>query len=131
MRILITGSRTWPDPQILRDAILEVLKPAPGSVHTIVHGGAVGADSMADAVARSLGLVVEAHPAYWTIYGKRAGYVRNSDMVSLGADICLAFIHNNSRGATMCANLAQRAGIEVRRYFINTEKKNPNDETTR
>ena len=122
MRILITGSRTWPDPTMLREAILEALRGAPGSVHTIVHGNAVGADSMADAVARSLGLVVEAYPADWTQYGKKAGFIRNSEMVNLGADICLAFIHNNSRGATMCADLAEKAGIEVRRYVINTEK---------
>ena len=120
----------WGDPWLIKEAILEALSGQPGSVHTIIHGNAIGADSMADAVARSLNLETEVHPARWGEHQenckpsckaerrcKRAGYVRNAEMVAAGADICLAFIENESRGASMCAKLAEDAGIPTKRYI--------------
>jgi hypothetical protein len=112
MRILITGSRTWTDKvtvnQALRDAWLTFGRPY-GTI--VVHGGARGADYIADVYAKRLGFQTEKHDANWEQFGKAAGYLRNREMVDAGADICLAFIKNESKGATMCAALAQEAGI--------------------
>lgn len=130
MRILVTGSRDWRDVEGVRAAILDALSGQPGTDHTIIHGAAIGADSIADAVARQLGLKIEAYPALWSQHQdncskecrserrcKRAGYVRNAKMVAAGADICLAFIKDESRGASMCAKLAEDADIPTRRYI--------------
>lgn len=124
MRILVTGSRDWDDMNKVWDAIHE---QDPCVEHddcfdeshliTIVHGACpTGADAMADLVGREWGVRVERHPARWDELGKRAGFVRNAEMVNLGADVCLAFIKNESRGATHTADLAEKAGIPTRRF---------------
>lgn len=115
-RVLITGSRTWTDWHTIEVAIREeALKELSDTV--VVHGAADGADSLAGYLAQRMGLVVEVHPAEWKVYGRSAGFVRNRHMVGLGADVCLAFIKDRSRGATMCARLAREAGIPVKEYL--------------
>lgn len=113
-RILVTGSRDWADYPAVVAAIAEAANGDPAAV--VVHGGARGADLMADTAARSLKLGVEVHPANWQALGKSAGILRNRFMVDLGADVCLAFIRNGSRGATHCAGLAEARGIPTLRF---------------
>jgi len=113
-RVLVTGSRTWTDVQVVEDALdREYVDPA-GLI--LVHGAADGgADRHAEQWAAGLAapgepILIEAHPADWST-GKGAGPRRNAEMVAAGADVCLAFIRDNSRGATHCASLAHEAGI--------------------
>lgn len=110
-RVLITGSRTWDRADLIRDELERVLpdhKPA-----VIVHGHCPqGADAYADHLTQLVdGLTPERHPADWSTYGKRAGFIRNQAMVDLGADVCLAFIRDGSKGASHCAAAAEKAGI--------------------
>lgn len=116
-RILVTGSRTWTDrrsiQQALEQAALDAMTQARRVV--IVHGAAGGADAIAGAWARmqhadGWPVTEEPHPARWTT-GRSAGMDRNRQMVALGADLCLAFIRDNSPGASACAEMARRAGI--------------------
>lgn len=116
MRLLITGSRDWDNIQVITDTMV-VLKRIYGTDVLLVSGACpAGADRMCEDYAIHLGWLVERHPADWDRYGKSAGPIRNQEMVDLGADVCLAFIKNNSRGATMTANLAMDAGIETKIY---------------
>lgn len=110
MRILITGSRDW----VSRHTVEQAIKSYSDDSTTIVHGACpTGADLFAAEFAESSGFTVEAIPAQWGKYGKAAGPHRNRQMVDLGADICLAFIRNGSKGATGTARMAVDAGIEV------------------
>lgn len=114
-RILITGSRDWQDEIEIMSAIADIAIPPDG--WTLVSGACpTGADAIGEAFAEGLGLTVERHPADWAQHGKRAGFVRNAEMVNLGADVCLAFIRNGSKGASMTADIAERAGIPTRRF---------------
>lgn len=118
MRILFTGSRTWDNVATIIGAVqLEVwLAEAKQEETVFVHGACPrGADKIADDLAKQWGVAVETHPADWSI-GRSAGFVRNKQMVDLGADVCLAFIKDNSRGATHTANLAKAAGIPTKIY---------------
>lgn len=126
-RVLVTGSRSWPVPDVVWSALNDAQHEAliAGRPLVVVHGACPrGADAQAAdwaAVARQFTTTVaeEAHPADWRPGGtldRAAGFRRNAAMVQLGADICLAFIHNGSRGASHTAGLAEAAGIPVRQW---------------
>lgn len=70
---------------------------------------------MAERYCRRRGIITERHPADWS-KGRGAGHARNAVMVKLGADECLAFIRDASRGAGTCADRAEAAGIPVERF---------------
>lgn len=118
MRILITGSRDWGDYEAIVDVLVYEMGPDPYEA-TVVSGACpTGADALCEEVAKYLGATIERHPANWEKYGKPAGFIRNKEMVDLGADVCLAFIKNGSKGASMTARLAEEAGIPVKRYEV-------------
>src|SRR3990167_6985013 len=113
MRILVCGSRDWPDADMIRH-ILEQ-QPA-GSV--IVHGGARGADQMGGNIAKGLGFAVEEYPADWQRNGRAAGYMRNKQMVDSKPDLVLAFSYRSSKGTAHTIDLARQAGIKARVFTI-------------
>lgn len=87
---------------------------------TLVHGGAPGADNMAAYAAEELAthgwdIEIEEHPANWKQLGNYAGPARNKEMVDSGADVCLVFRRNKSRGTTNCIEEVEKAGIPI--YF--------------
>jgi YspA, cpYpsA-related SLOG family len=121
-RILVTGSRDWQDfarvSFELGLVIGEAYRDGYGKESIVVVHGAcpTGADAMAHEICRDYGWREETHPAAWHLQGSAAGPLRNKKMVGLGANVSLAFIRNCSRGASGCADLAEKAGIETRRF---------------
>ena len=122
-RILVTGSREFDDYSTMCIEIGGVMarrmataeRPYPKII--VVHGGARGADTLAQRAAEAFGMQTERHPADWETYGKRAGFIRNAEMVALGADLVLAFYKQGAgnKGTDHCARLAEKAGLPVRR----------------
>lgn len=111
MRVIVCGSRDWQDAA----AIQRRLSALPGEHEeiTIVHGAARGADHMASMAAADLGFAEEGYPANWEDYGRRAGILRNLEMLNDGADLVLAFQRNGSRGTQHTIDEARRRGIPV------------------
>lgn len=133
MRILITGSRTWDLYESISvritEAILDWVRDHPGLEKgpinwvSIVHGNCPkGADALADHFAtKILNCNVERMDADWSQFGRRAGFVRNRRMVNSAPDVCLAFIRDNSKGATGCRDLAKKAGIPTESFYYDDE----------
>lgn len=125
-RILVTGSRDWDDYETLQEALFYAWANFQNGWNTeeveitLVSGACpTGADRRAEEIwKKKAGMPIERHPADWKTHGKKAGFLRNKEMVDLGADVCLAFIKNNSKGATHTANLAEKAGIPTRRFEV-------------
>lgn len=113
MRILVTGSRYWDDADAIRDALCWSTLGIPWRQVFVVHGDAKGADTIADQMARGMGMIPEPHPADWSTYGRAAGPIRNQEMVDLGASVCLAFLKDGSIGTADCIRRAKKAGIPV------------------
>lgn len=132
IRILVTGSRDWKASYIVTKAINEFIIDRCGIIPEIdglddvvvVHGACpTGVDKIADDYCKRLlryGIHIERHPAQWRkpngTVDKSAGFRRNKEMVDMGANVCLAFIKNQSRGASHTAKLAEAAGIHTIRY---------------
>ncbi len=117
-RILITASRTWENRPLME----KKLGPWFSFDNVLVSGHCkTGGDAMAEQVwadwlgfsvsAAIFGGYIEIHPADWEKYGKRpAGFIRNAEMVKLGARKCLAF-------ACMC-RLKDCRGVMARTYGL-------------
>jgi hypothetical protein len=83
----------------------------------IIEGGAKGADTLAHQWATEHKRPVHTFKANWEEYGKRAGFIRNKQMLDEGKPhVVLAFFsdsHNKSKGTAMMIKLAKKSGIEV------------------
>lgn len=118
-RVLVCGSRDWPDYHTIR---IQLERLPRGT--TIIHGGARGADRMAGTAADALGFPVEVFEAEWDRYGRRAGIIRNREMLDQNPNLVLAFSLNYSAGTEHTIREAQDRGIhcKVIRYFIKDQK---------
>lgn len=113
--VLVCGSRDWGDPGIIRECLESIAIQHDGNVH-VIHGAARGADQMGAAAARSLGLSEEPFPADWRGKGKRAGILRNLQMLDCEPAAVLAFQRNGSTGTQHTIDEARRRGIAVEVY---------------
>lgn len=118
MRVIVSGSRDWEGiyAETRIQTILNVLLALADSIGqklTIVHGDCpTGVDAIVDrwCLRREDQVIIDPHPADWSM-GPRGGPIRNQYMVNRGADMCLVFMKDGSRGASNIAALARQADI--------------------
>lgn len=110
MRLLVCGGRDFIDKGALRDAMNAVV--GHDKTVVVIHGGARGADSLAGEIAAEAKVPVQVFPADWDKYGKRAGFLRNTQMLKEGKpDVVLAA--PGGVGTAMMVRIAREAGVRV------------------
>lgn len=113
-RILICGSRHWDDAWIVQVLVYGAISSCADDP-VIIHGAALGADTMAADAARHTGTGIESYPPDWAKYGKSAGPHRNQQMLDSEPDVVIAFTDDleSSVGTRDMVTRAHRAGIPV------------------
>lgn len=113
-RILVCGGRYYKDQDTVNKTLFDITGLRDQyNFGTIIHGNARGADSLGASWGYRMGWKVEAYPADWKQYGKKAGYLRNKQMLDEGKpDLVVAF--PGGKGTAMMIKLAKEASIEVR-----------------
>lgn len=124
-RILVSGGRDFNDKRLMWE-VLDAEATNRGwtteqdeygnwlPTFTMIHGGAKGADHIADEYAVVNWLQLIEFPADWEKYGKKAGSIRNQQMLDEGKpDLVIAFPTPKSKGTWDMVRRAQKARIET------------------
>lgn len=102
---VVCGGRDYDDYEV----VVRVLEIA--NVDYIRHGGARGADTLADKAAKARGIGVHVYKADWKTWGKAAGPIRNQQMIGSHPDMVIAF--PGGRGTEDARRRAIAAGIPL------------------
>jgi hypothetical protein len=106
MRILVCGGRDFGD-RVRLESVLDRYQ-----FTVLITGMARGADFQAWAYAKRKNIPTLEFPAKWEIHGKRAGYLRNQQMLDEGKpELVIAFPGGD--GTAMMIRLAIKAGVKV------------------
>ena len=109
MKLAIIGSRTFNNYILLKE-ILEQYKP---KITLVVSGAAKGADSLGERWALENKIQTLIFPAKWDEYGKRAGFIRNEDIIK-NCDGCIAFWDGVSKGTKHSISLCEKYNKPVK-----------------
>lgn len=100
MKVAVIGSRTFID----YDRLKRILDLYP--ITTIVSGGAKGADSLGEKYADEKGLQKEIYYPDWDLFGKSAGFLRNTTIIE-NCDMVVALWDGESKGTKDSLSKAQ------------------------
>jgi hypothetical protein len=103
MKTAIIGSRDFNNYELL----IETLEPLKQNITQIISGAARGADSLGEQWAKENQIDTLIFPANWGLYGKRAGFIRNEDIIK-NCDICIAFWDGKSKGTAHSISLCKK-----------------------
>jgi len=107
MKVIIAGSRSIKDPQIVLMAISE----SGFDITEVVSGGAVGVDRIGEAYARRNKIPIKHFLPDWSL-GKGAGFIRNGEMAKY-ADALIAVWDRQSHGTLNMIKQSYNLGKSV------------------
>lgn len=109
-RLAIVGSRNFQD-YLRASSIFEKYFVQEG-VNEIISGGAYGADDIARQLAENFGIKYQVFPADWSKYGKKAGVMRNEQIIQ-NCDFLLAFWDGKSKGTQHTIRIAKENKVDT------------------
>ena len=119
MGIICCGGRhfdCYPFLKYVIDCIIEKYGAETEKV-TVISGHCRGADQLGERYAKESGTLLKVFPAEWTKYGKAAGPIRNSEMVSylssFSKRVVVAFKNERTKGTADTVEKARRLGYDV------------------
>lgn len=119
-KVLICGSRNFTNYDIFSRVVSHILKDY--TAIEIISGGAKGADSLAEQYAKEYGYKNKIFPADWDKHGKKAGMIRNAEMIkeikTCDNPIVIAFWDGKSKGTKNTINLAKKNDIHLYIKYI-------------
>ena len=77
--VVISGSRFYKNEEKMRRILTGLHERHPNI--TLIVGDCKGADFIARKIAKERGIKLEIFEAYWDMYGKKAGPIRNKEMI--------------------------------------------------
>ena len=111
MIVLVCGGRDYQDRDALERTMVR-LAEIHGPFTQVIHGGARGADRLAGEWGIRHRILVRQFPAQWDKNGKKAGPIRNQQMLDEGKpDLVIAF--PGGSGTADMVRRARAAGVEV------------------
>lgn len=115
MKILICGGRDYSNKEFLYLFLDDLIKSQYNNDSkniTLIHGAARGADNLADEWAKERGIKSVAYPANWNLHGKKAGPIRNYEMLKTEKpDLIIAF--PGGRGTEHMISLGLKYKVKV------------------
>lgn len=117
-KVLVCGSRDFSNEfaaSLIIDAFVRDNIPK-GSI--VIHGNARGGDRIAALSASRHGSEVVACDADWETYGKRAGFIRNLEMLDMNPDWVVGFWNGTSKGCRHTLGEAEKRGIRTTTVLI-------------
>jgi hypothetical protein len=110
MRVLVCGGRDYGNAEKLNSVLSAMHHVSPFAL--LIHGGARGADRLANQWAVHQKVPRAAFYANWSEHGKAAGPMRNAMMLEQGKpDVVVAF--HGGRGTSDMLRKARAAGVKV------------------
>lgn len=128
-KLMVTGSRSWKSSELISKVFNSLAERHPPEEVTLIHGGALGVDSMAADIAGLIGWHLDVHYPDWRpngVFNRRAGFERNEKMLALGPDLVVAFWDGKSNGTRHAFTEAITRGIPTIIYTPDGKRKSHN-----
>ena len=128
-RVIIAGSRKMADYEAAKKAIGEAFSEiGRGTPVRVVSGHCRGADILGERYAREHGLEFAVFPAESNRFGRRAGFIRNTQMAEFASEegsegSLIAFWDGQSCETKMMIGIAEKKGLIIHVFDLNGRKR--------